>query len=195
MPANNNSSDASIASQLTRRRAIVGGTSLLTAGGTLVWVGDPASAQAEVSVDSFAVSDATFETDALDPVVDVDVAFAYDVGTAPVASVELTLGIDGTTVTRDELVTDESVADATTTLSGRVADSAAWSLTDFAVDAGAEQTREITVALGLSVLESDGTVIASDEATDTAAIVVSNPADSTVTASVGGAGTVRDRNA
>lgn len=177
-------------STLNRRQALAGGASLLTAGGTLVWVGDPASAQ--VTVDQFAVSDASFESDSVDPVVDVTAAYAYDVGTRPVNSLRFTLAVGDSEIASEELVTDESTLENTTTLSGRIADAAAWSLSDFAVDAGDSTEHTVSVTLGFAVLESDGSEIVSDSATDEATVAVTHPQDSAVTASVGGEGLIRD---
>ena len=176
-------------SALSRRKALAGGATLLTAGGTLVWVGDPVSAQ--VSVESFSVADAQFESDSVYPVVDVDVAFRYDVANEPIDHLHVGLAIGDTEVVSETLVTSESAYEGTTTLSGRVADSAAWSLQDFAPAAGESVEQTVDVTLTFAVRESDDSVIVEDSATDSATVAVTNPG-AAASAVVGGEGVIRD---
>lgn len=156
----------------------------------MVWVGEPASAQ--VSVDSFSVSDASFESESIDPVVDVTAAYRYDAADRPVDHLWFGVAIDGDTVAEETLVTETSTLENTTQLSARVADSSAWSLTDFAPEAGADIQRDVTVSLSFAVRERDDSTIAQDSAEDTATIAVTNPNSGSPTAALGGEGVIRD---
>jgi len=177
-------------SPITRRRALAAGATLLTAGGTLVWVGEPASAQ--VSVESFSVADASFESESIDPVVDVTAAYRYDVAERPVDHLWFGVAIDGDTVAEETLVTETSTLENTTQLSARVADASGWSLTDFAPDAGGSVEHEVAIALSFAVRERDDSTIAQASAQDSATIAVTNPNSGNPTAALGGEGVIRD---
>lgn len=178
-----------VAQSLSRRRLIGGAATLLTAGGTLVVVGDPAAAQ--VTVDDFAVSDAELTSEAATPVVDVTAAFEYDAGTQPVRALRFALSVGGSVIASDELVTDSTMNDGTTTLSGRVTDADAWTTDDFAPEVASSVSRELTIGLKFEVLDGEDSVIVSDTATDAATVVVSHPQESQYVAEVGGRGSIR----
>ena len=178
-----------VASYLTRRRALAGGAALLTAGGSLVWVGEPASAA--VSVDDYSVSDAEFTKAQLDPVLDVSVAYSYDAGNSTVGSLLFELQVGKTVVASEELVTDATTLDSTTELSGRIVDSDAWGLTDFSPEVASSVDRTVSTTLRFAVLDSNGEVIVEDSKSDTVTIAVAHPQESEYLASVGGDGTVR----
>lgn len=176
-------------SYLNRRAALAGGAALLTAGGTLVFVGDPA--HAAVSIDDLTVADETFTTESVDPVVDVTVGYSYDAGNAAVESLRFTLSIDGETVATDELVTDRTTLENETTLSGKVTNADAYAASDFAPDVASSVSQELTIGLTFEVLGTDGTVLVGDTASDTAVVTVSHPQESEYVATVGGSGTIR----
>lgn len=184
-----NSRVDSIVSKLSRRQALAGVTTLVTAGGSLVVVGEPA--QARVSVESFEVSDSKFERESVEPVLDVVVQFDYDAGLEPVNALEFSLLIDGDEIASDRLVTSETSHTGDTTLSGSVLDSGSWDSSDFAVSVGEGITRELSVALEFRVVTSEGTVIVDDRAEDTATVEVDHPRESALIASVGGTGSIR----
>lgn len=174
---------------LSRRQAIAGGSALLAAGGTLVWVGDPV--RAAVSVDELTIPDASFERDDLDPVVAVTAGYEYDVGTTAVSALRFELVVDETVVASEQLRTDEPTLSGETELSGRIADSDAWALADFAPAIGETLERDLTVTLRFAVLGSDDSAIVSDSASETVTVTVAHPQDSAYTASVGGEGEIR----
>lgn len=177
------------ASLLNRRAALASGAALLTAGGSLVLVGEPVSAA--VDVDQLTVSDASFTAEEVSPVLDVEAGYEYDAGNSAVSALRFELAVDGTLIASDELVTDRTTLEGTTTLSGPITDSDAWAAADFSPAVANRVTREITVELSFGVLGSDDTELVSDSATDTAVIEVAHPQESKYVASVGGVGTIR----
>jgi hypothetical protein len=176
--------------QLSRRRALAGGAALLTAGGTLVWVGSD-TARADVTLDELTIPDADFESEGIDPVVDVTAKYDFDVGQAAVDKLRLTLTVGGDTVATEELVTEHTVLTGEADLSGRITDSEAWSDTDFAPAVAEEVSRTLTVGLTFEVVGTDGESIVEDSVTEDVTVRVSHPQESQYVASVGGTGTVR----
>jgi len=177
---------------LSRRHAI-GAVAAAVGGGTVLAAatGD-ASAAAEVSVDELRVDGATFETDQVDPVAEATVAFEYR---SPGAnSVRLYLAVDDDELASTELSTSTDEADGTETLTGRIVDSAGYTLGAFATDAGETITREVTFTVGIEVLEN-GTVVVDDATSETATIEVTNPDDGEPYARIGGTITIRDASA
>jgi len=178
-----------VVSTLSRRQAIAGGATLLTAGGTLVWVGGGASAQ--VSVESLDIADASFEAESIDPVVDIEASYRYDIGTQPIKRVELALSVGDTEVVTESLLTSRTTADGTESLQGRVADSDAWALADFAVAVGESVEHTLSVTLTMTVVDRSGETIISDKATDEVVVSVAHPQANKWTAGIGGSGVVR----
>lgn len=178
-----------VESHLTRRRALAGGAALLTAGGSLVFVGEPANAA--VSVDSYSVSDAEFTKEQLDPILDVSIDYSYDAGNAVVGSLLFELVVGETVVATEELVTDATTLESTTELSGRIVDSDAWGLTDFSPEVASSVQRTVSTTIRFAVLDSNGDVIVEDSKSDDVLIAVSHPQQSEYIASVGGTGSVR----
>jgi hypothetical protein len=177
-------------STLSRRRALIGGATLLTAGGSLVWVGDPV--HAAVSVDDLAIPDASFTSRQVAPVVDVTLGFDYDVGMASIKHLALGLSVGGETIASDELVTDKTTYNGQTTLSGRVTDASAWASGDFAPAVGERVERTLTVGVTFAVVNTSDETIVEDSTTTDVVVGVSHPQESRYTASVGGTGTVRN---
>lgn len=179
-----------VVSNLTRRKAIAGTGALLTAGGTLVWVADDASAS--VTIGEFSVSDASFTKETIDPVLTVTIGYDYDVGTAPVQDLAFGLSVDGTEIASDKLSTSVSTHTGELELSGSILDSDAWSASDFepAVASTVEQT--VNATIDFAVLESDGSEIAGDSATDSAVVSISHPQETEYVASIGGVGSITD---
>lgn len=178
-----------VAQHMTRRRAIVGGATLLSAGGSLVWVVRPVSAA--VSIDDFTVADKTFEAETVDPVVDVDVAYEFDATGAGVDELAFALTCDGDEIAADSLVTSAESLAETTTLSGHVTDASAWDAADFEPEVAGEVQHTVTLGLAFDVLDASDDRIVGDTAETEATIVVDHPQDSVYTASVGGDGTIR----
>lgn len=178
-------------SEMSRRHVLAGATALVTTGGALVVVGEPAKASASVSVDSLTVSDATFERESVRPILDVTAAFEFDVGDEPVNALEFGLLVDGTEIASDELVTDAVAADGDTTLSGSVLESEQWSESNFTVGYGENVTNDLQITLEFRVVASDGAILAEDSAGDTASVNLSHPRESALIASVGGSGSIR----
>ena len=178
--------------QMSRRHVLAGTAALVTTGGTIVVVGEPA--RASVSVDELSVENAEFETEEVAPVLDVEIGYEYDVGDEPINALEFSLLVDGTEVSSDELITSRTTLEGDTTLSGSILDSDAWDQSDFRVGVGEEITREISITLEFRAVASDGAVLADDTAEDSASVIVTHPKESTITASVGGHGMIRDKN-
>lgn len=176
-------------SHLNRRTALASGAALLTAGGSLVLIGDPV--HAAVSVDSLTVDDESFTAEAVSPVLDVTAGYSYDVGNSAVSKLRFTLAVDGSPIASDDLVTDRTTLENETTLSGSIIDSDAWAATDFAPAVAESVSRKLSIDLTFEVLGSDGAVLVSDSASDTAVVTVSHPQESEYVASVGGTGTIR----
>jgi len=181
-----------VAQTLSRRKALAGGATLLTAGGTLVWVGDPASAQ--VSVDELTIPDAAFERESVIPVVDVTAAYEFDAGSEAVGSVLLTLSVDGDTIAREELITARSALSGESTITGRITDAEGYDSTMFAPAVGESVEQTLSVELGFTVRRSDDSEIVSASATEEVVVSVTNPQTSALTAEVGGVGEVRAAN-
>jgi len=176
-------------SYLTRRRALAGGAALLTAGGTVVAVGDTASAA--VTVSELSIADREFVSERVDPVLDVTAAFNYDAGTQPVQDLRFVLSVGGEEIASDELTTDRTTFTGDTTLSGRVTDSSAWSVSDFEPAVASSVSRSVTVGVTFEVLDGEGNVIVSDSAEDSGTVTVSHPQETQYVAEVGGSGSFR----
>jgi len=169
----------SLANGLTRRRVVAaaGGSVAGLAG---LAVAGSREASADVSVDDVTVSDANFEAASADPVIEATIPYSYDVPTVTELVVELL--VDGDVVASESLRTNTAKLSNSTTLTGRVADSDAWSLSEFDAAVGETVTREVMVGVRLTVLDGDS-VQAEDSAEQTATVEVSNPQQGT--ASVG----------
>jgi hypothetical protein len=175
---------------VSRRQALLGLGTVATGGvGLAAVVPDRASAQ--VSVDSFAVSDGSFTTDQADPVVDVTVAYDYDVGTSPVATLRFELLVGDSVVASDALSTSVATHNGTVDLSGRVVDSEAWAAGDFAPAVASRVSHDLTIGVRFAVLNSSGSVIVEDTATDSATVTVSHPQETQYVIGVGGSGEIR----
>jgi hypothetical protein len=173
-------------SNLSRRRVIAttAGASLGLAG---LAVGATGDASADVSVDDVSVSDASFDAESVDPVIEATIPFAYSVETISEVLIELQVG---DSVVADEILnTTTTEADAETTLSGRVVDSDSWSASDFVVSEGQSISREISVSVRLAVLDG-GELLVKATGSDTATVEVSHPQQGT--ASVGLQATIVD---
>ena len=160
-------------SGLSRRRVLLG-TASVAVGATALQLVAGQNARANVSVEQVSIDDATFEAEAVDPVVDVTVAYAYAADS--VSELHIELLVDGDAVASESLRTGSEELENDTDLSGRVVDADAWSAADFEVESGESITREIDVTVEFSVVDVDR-VVASDSATDTAEIVVEHPND------------------
>lgn len=181
-------SNRPVSNHLTRRRA-VGLMAAAVTGGTGLVLATDGAAGAEVSVEELTVDDASFEAKQVDPVADAEVAYAYRYDTPN--GVRLTLDVDGETIAETDLSTSTAEAEGTETLSGRVVDASAYDLSAFATDVGETITREVTFGVAISVQVNDEEV-ASDRATETATIEVTNPDDGDPYARIGGEITIRD---
>jgi hypothetical protein len=179
----------SAVSHLSRRQALAAGAALVTAGGSLVVVGEPASAQ--VSVEGLSVPDKSFTRESVEPVVDVTVSYNYDAGNRPVEQLRFGLTVGGTEVATEDLVTDRTTLSGETQLSGRVTDAEAWSATDFAPAVAEEAQHTLALGLSFAVVDTDGNTVVSDSASTEATVTVAHPQDSEYIAEVGGSGTIR----
>ena len=160
-------------SGLSRRRALLG-TASVAVGATALQLVAGQNARANVSVEQVSIDDATFEAEAVDPVVDVTVAYAYAADS--VSELHIELLVDGDAVASESLRTGSEELENNTDLSGRVVDADKWSAADFEVESGESITREIDVTVEFSVVDVDR-VVAADSATDTPEIVVEHPND------------------
>ena len=158
---------------LSRRRALLG-TASVGVGATALQLVAGQNARANVSVEDVSIADATFEAEAVDPVVDVEIAYAYAADS--VSELHIELLVDGDAVASESLRTGSEELENDTDLSGRVADADKWSASDVAVESGESITREIDVTVEFSVVDVDR-VVAADSATDTAEITVEHPND------------------
>jgi len=176
-------------STLSRRQAIAGGAALLTAGGTLVVVGEPASAQ--ISVEELSIADKTFTSESVRPVLDVTAKYDYDAGLAPVESIRLALSVGGDEIDSLTLATSRTTLSGEETLAAPITDSNSWAVDDFEPAVGKSVSHEVSATLSFSVRDGDGNDIVSDSATDSAVVRVKHPRENTYTASVGGEGVFR----
>ena len=176
-----------VAQTLSRRQALAGGATLLTAGGTLVWVGEPASAA--VDIEGFTAENQSWQREQVSPVVNATIRWQYDAGNSVVTALRLRLSVGDTVVAEERLSTDRTVLDGQTDLSGRVTDSDSWATSDFDPDVASSVSREVAVTVEMAVLGQDDSVIVADSATDTAALTVEHPQQSQYTATVGGTAT------
>lgn len=175
--------------QLSRRQAIAGGVTLFSAGGTLFVLGG--DARAAVSVGELSIPDASLTGEQVTPVVDVEVAYEYDVGEEPIEALQFALTVDGDEIATSELVTDRTAFEGTTTLAGPVTDSSAWASSDFSPEVASSVSREVAVGLSLDVTGTEGNVIVSDSAEETVTVNIAHPQETQWTASVGGQGVIR----
>jgi len=176
-----NESDDWVVSNLNSgfsRRRVIGGSATVVGGGTVLALVGGQRARAEVSVDNVSVDDAAFEAEAVDPVVDVEVAYAYAADS--VSELHIELLVDGETIADQSLRTSRSELENTTDLAGRVVDSDEWSSADFEVESGESVEYELEIGVRFSVV-GDGRVIAEDSATDTATVRVAHPNDDSAT--------------
>ena len=160
-------------SGLSRRRVLLG-TASVAVGATALQLVAGQNARANVSVEDVSIDDATFEAEAVDPVLDVTVAYAYAADS--VSELHIELLVDGDAVASESLRTGSEELENDTDLSGRVVDADKWSASDFEVESGESITREIDVAVEFSVVDVDR-VVAADSASDTAEILVEHPND------------------
>ena len=177
-----------IAKNYSRRRVVAGAGAFAFGSVALVGVGAKPTA-AEVSVESLNVKDASFEGSSVDPVVDVEVAYEFDVPGA--SQVYLALEVGGTVISDMDVSTRSEQLEQTTDLSGRVAKSQQWEVANFSPPSGESVSHEIAVALKLVVTTDDGQEVTAT-AEDTATIEVTNP--SVGVAQIGGVGTITRDN-
>lgn len=179
---------------VSRRQALLGIGTLAAGGGAGVAVlsnaSDPAAARATVQVADFAVADAQFTAETVDPEVVATIEYEYDAGNAAVKELRFALDVDGTEVASDTLVTDATTHTGETDLSGRLLASDAWSAADFEPEVASSVSQDVTVTVRFDVLGSDGDSIVGDEATDAAVVTVSHPQESEYIATVGGTGEI-----
>ena len=182
-------SDWSIVTKHASRRRALAAVGTVVGGGTALALVGSDAARAEVSVESFEVDDATFEAREVTPVIDAEIGYAYRAD--HVAELWIALLVGEEVVAEETLRTGSDELENTTDLSGRVLDSPDHTGTDFEVDAG--ETTSVTVDAGVrfEVRDSDGEVLASDEATDSATVDVVSPEDGTY-ATIGGTATIDD---
>lgn len=174
-------------SQPLSRRRVLFGVATVTGGGTALALTSSQRGRASVDVDQVSVPDAEFEADAIEPVVDVAVAYAWRYDAPTEVAIELL--IDGDAVATEQLRTGQTEFEATTELSGRILDSDAWSAEDFTVVAGETVTRDVTIGVSFAVIDGNE-VVASDTAEDVSTIEITNPVDDY--ARVGMVGEIRD---
>lgn len=180
---------------LTRRRVLgglagVAGTA--ATGGVLLTRGSQ-SARASIAVDGLTVPDASFTKEAVTPELSLSVDYSFDVGSgAGVDSVVLTATVGGDAIATETLNTSMTSADTTAELSGPIADSSAWSATDFEPAIGESVDRSLTIGVSIEVRDGTGDVLASDAVETTAAVSVTHPQESKRTASIGATGEVTD---
>lgn len=181
--------DSSDSSTVTRRRVLATGASIIGAGSVGVYgVTRTENARASVDVESFQVSDVTFEAQSVTPVLDATIAYDYSVKNASEIFIGLEAG--GEQIASETLRTDSSELQNTTELSGNVLDSPAFDQSDFAVASGEETTVSVDVSVVFEV-RYDSNVVASDSASDTASVEVLSP-ESGAYATVGGSASFRD---
>jgi len=186
MCANSDPIRSRIANNYSRRRVLTA-VGVVAGGGAALAVA-PEDARADVAVEEFAVSDATFEAESVTPVVDADIAYAYRADSVSELAFELLVG--ESVVAEDALRTASTELDETTQLSGEVLDADAYSQSDFASDAGAETTVTVDVGVRFRVLDADGDELAADSARDDATVEVVSPVGETH-ATIGGSATIK----
>lgn len=182
-------------SHLTRRRMLAG---TATVGGTLVGGGallahSTDAARATVAVDELTVPDAKFEKASVTPELQFTIDYAYAVADgADIAAVYLAASVGGDVIAEQTLSTSTTAADSDASLQGQIVNASAWSTADFSVAVGESVERTLDIGVTLEVRDSDGGVLAGDDASTQATVTVSHPEDSQTTASVGAAGEIVD---
>ncbi|MFW5964382.1 MAG: hypothetical protein ACOCQM_05905 [Natronomonas sp.] len=175
--------------QSVNRRRVIAGMGTLAAGGVAV-AAVPDAARATVEVDDLSIPDASFEAEAVDPEVVVDVAYAYDASGAGVDALGFTLTVGETVVDEARLDTNTEELENTETLRGSVTDSDAWSASDFEPEVGDSVTRELSIGVTFDVLDSADESVVGDTATETADVTVEHPQENGYSASVDGEGEI-----
>lgn len=174
-------------SRITRRKAILGSATLV--GGGVAVAALPNDARASVAVDSLTVEDATFEAESVVPVVQADIG--YEFAHPQVARLWIGLEVKGDVIASEQLMTGTTELRNSTTLSGRVTDSAAFSDADFTVARGESVTVDVPVTVSFEVRDSDGNALVSDSKSNTVSVEVVHPDDAEF-AIVGGSVSVVD---
>jgi len=173
---------------ISRRQSLLLGGSILAGGGSLFALTHIPTASA-LSVDSFDVTNNSFESETISPKVVVDLAYSFQTSEVP-EEVRLKLQVGNETVEQTYLNPDQSQVNDTIRLTGLVTDSSAWASSDFTVEPGETVTRQLNVAILLDVVVN-GEVVTSDTKTDTTTIELSHPDQITVTSSIGGSGEIQ----
>jgi hypothetical protein len=185
MCANSDPIRSRIASEYSRRRVLTA-VGVVAGGGATLAVA-PEDARADVAVEDFSVSDATFEAESVTPIVDAQIAYAYRADAVSELSIDLTVG--ETVVDSESLRTSRAELDETTQLSGEILAADAYSQSDFEPDAGGETTVTVEVGVRFRVLDADGNELAADSARDDATVEVVSPVGETH-ATIGGSATI-----
>jgi len=103
-------------SRISRRTAVVAlGTVAVGSGGLLSLAGH---AHAEVTMDDFDVSDASFEAEQVTPELVADLRFGYDAGTEAVSALRFALEVGGDEIASERLDTTKAVYEGETGLTG-----------------------------------------------------------------------------
>lgn len=173
---------------ISRRQSLLLGGSILAGSGSLFALTHIPTASA-LSVDSFDVTNNSFESETISPKVVVDLAYSFQTSEVP-EEVRLKLQVDNETVEQTYLNPDQSQVNDTIRLTGLVTDSSAWASSDFTVEPGETVTRQLNVTILLDVVVN-GEVVTSDTKTDTTTIELSHPDQITVTSSIGGSGEIQ----
>ena len=155
---------------ITRRRLLSGiGVAGASTAALSIVATDTASAAVELG--TLDAQSATFTGASAIPVLDATVRYEYSVSKADTTIVELSVG--DSVVASEEQMTALVGSEGSTTLSGRVTDSDAWTESDFDAPTNGSVTRDVSVSVRFAVL-SGGSVVASDTASATLPITVDN---------------------
>jgi hypothetical protein len=170
--------------------ATVGGT--LVGGGALL-THSTDTARATVAVDEMTVPDAQFEKESVTPELQLTADYAYAVADgADIAAVYLATSVGGDVIAEETLSTSTTEADSDASLQGQIVNASAWSTADFSVAVGGSVERTLDISVTLEVRDSDGGVLAGDEARTQPTVTVTHPEKNQTTASIGGTGEIVD---
>lgn len=172
---------------LTKRKFLTS-TGAVLVGGTGLAIGMVERSSAAVSLDTWDVQDATFQAESVTPQVSATVAYEYDA--AGVSEVWLALTVDGDVVDETGAMVATDAGTGEKSLSGGVLDSPAFEQADFEVSPGGTNSVSVPIGAQFEVRASDGAVVASDTAEQTATVELVHPEDGVAT--VGGNVTISD---
>lgn len=162
---------------------------LLSIGGFSVFGAQTAGAS--VNINELQINDGEFEAESIDPVIEIEGQYEYEVDQMPDEMVFILL-VDGSVVAQETLPAEGLDDTGSFEIAGDVTDGP-YSSSDFVVEDGETVSNDIDVTLAFQLRDSDGTFI-SATANDEVTITVVSPVTGNPYATIGGIGEIIDNS-